>query len=217
MKKILLLCCLVLCGCRSLPASTYTFKATEKNDNYRYMFNNSYLSTFEKEVLYALHTRGPKIGTIKFSDHTIDSGSVDNALWLPPTILTFGIINLTGWPAYHQSITVHVKAEVYDNYDNLVDTYTAIASDWSFAACYYGFGPIDAHTRAYNGAYRKALKQVLADIHNDKELPNTLKALADKKNKEQKKKEAAMKSEKEKKEAEKKQHLNNVMTDLENL
>ena len=217
MKKLLLLACLILCSCRTLPADTYTFKTTQKNNNYRYVIDSKYLSIFDEEIQRSLRTTGTPIATVKISDQRISRGSVDNVLWLTPSILTLGIINLVGWPAYHESTSVRVKAEVYDNAGNLVDSYSSIGSDWSIAACYYGYDPGDAEKKAYNGAYKEALEQVLSDIYNDKELPKILKGIADKEIAERRKREAELKAEQEKIKAQKQKHLNNVMSDLENL
>jgi len=217
MKKYLLLACLILCSCRSLPADTYQFKTTQKNDNYRYVIDSKYPTVLEEEVTKSLRTTGPKIGTVKISDHIVSKGSGDNVLWFTPTVLTLGIINLAGWPAYHESMNVRVKADVYDNGGKLVDTFSAIGSDWSLAACYYGFDLSDAKVRAHSGAYKEALEQVLTEIYNDRELPLILKGVADKKIAEERKKKAEEKARQEKLEAQKKKHLNSVMSDVEDL
>ena len=206
MKKTFILLCLALCGCRSLPADTFMFETDQKNENYRYELDASSPYYLRSGVEQALKTRGQKIGKVVISDQKVTSGSGDNVLWLTPSVLTLGIINLVGWPAYHASETSRVTAKVYNTSNQLVDSYTAYDSDWSFAACYYGFEMGDSMQRAYSGAYKKALNKVLKQIKDDDELYNILKGRADK--------EVA---ERRKREAEKKKHLDNVMSDLENL
>lgn len=218
MKKIILLFLVVVCGCRSLPADTFEFDTIHKQRDYNYTIGETSTSwQLRLELKETMKTSGKNIGKIVISDKELTSGSGDNALWLPPSMLTFGIINLTGWPAYHESLTVLVEAKVYNTSGVLIDTFSAKASDWSVAACYYGFSPSGAHNRAYSGAYKKALDKVLSQIKNDDDLYNVLKKSADRAIAEQRKRDAEAKARAKKIEEQKKKHLNSVLSDLENL
>lgn len=145
-----------------------------------------------------------------------------------PSALSLGTLNLIGYPFGTEEYTVKVTANVYDLNGRHLREYSAIAEDWKFIACYYGYAPNQVQAAAYLSAYKEGLAEVLEKINNDAEFHTLLKKEAEtikkqnkqialKKKAEEAKRKALQQEAKRKQEAEKQEHLQNVLDELKDI
>lgn len=83
------------------------------------------------------------------------------------SILTFGFINLAGFPFASQSWTVELEARIYTLSQRPVKTYSFTSSDTEFGALYWGFvssSNTEADSELRETAYLKALLNALEKL-----------------------------------------------------
>lgn len=256
MKKILLLI-LFLTSCRSLTMEDYqTDIVPFKYQDYEFTLNvpddiyvitqtnigerakvdatQKYLSDVaydvNKEVISKIGNDDDTIGSIVVSQSVLNQKQGSLMTWLGsfPSILSLGTLNLIGYPFGTEEYTVEVVANVYDLNGKYLREYSAVAQDWKFIACYYGYSLNQVQAATYLSAYKEGLAEVLKKINNDDEFHTLLKKQAEtikkqnkqialKKKAEEAKKKAIEQEAKRKKEAKKQEYLKNVLDELNDI
>lgn len=256
MKKLLFLM-LFLTSCRSITMEDYqTDIAPFKYQDYEFTLNvpkNIYVITqtnvgerakidtrqqhlktvaydVNEEIIKKLSNNDNYIGSVVVSQDIFNrkQGALMTLFGSLPSALSFGTLNLIGYPFGTEEYTVKVTANVYDLNGRHLREYSVIAEDWKFIACYYGYAPDQVQAAAYLSAYKEGLAEVLEKINNDDEFHTLLKKEAEtikkqnkqialKKKAEEAKRKALQQEAKRKQEAEKQEHLQSVLDELKDI
>ena len=95
-----------------------------------------------------------------------------NALWLVPSCLTLGLLNILGFPAASQSFEVSVTLEVVDAAGHILGRYEGTGATTEYAAAWWGYSGVGAiahgfslERAAFFTALRNALQNAVDAFH----------------------------------------------------
>ena len=211
MKKLFCLLVLVLCSCRNLPDEYYE--------------NTVYADSAIDEVIEVDYSpNNLVIGKVGIKIKELNVGADENFLWTAPSVLTLGVLNTLGYPAYRHVRAYYVVGAVFDINGNVADVYSTIGEGSVWSGCYYGYSLEDGYKLAGYQARKNGIDNLMKEIYKDENLYKAAKVAAKnkimqlKKAEEKKKADIKKKAENEKrKTAEKKQHLKNVLDEVDDI
>ena len=218
----------------NVPENIYVITQTNVGERAKIDTRQQHLKTVaydvNEEIIKKLSNNDNYIGSVVVSQDIFNrkQGALMTLFGSLPSALSLGTLNLIGYPFGTEEYTVKVTANVYDLNGRHLREYSAIAEDWKFIACYYGYAPNQVQAAAYLSAYKEGLAEVLEKINNDAEFHTLLKKEAEtikkqnkqialKKKAEEAKRKALQQEAKRKQEAEKQEHLQNVLDELKDI
>jgi hypothetical protein len=83
------------------------------------------------------------------------------------SLLSFGAINLLGFPFAYEKASIDIDVEIYNLNNTLIGRYNGVGSDIKFSALYYGYDSQSALRLSRVRAFKKAMSEVKSKIAAD--------------------------------------------------
>jgi hypothetical protein len=106
-------------------------------------------------------------GSIKFEMTSSKYHRVCNLCLFLPSVLSFGTLNLIGYPFEGKSMELNFAATVFGRDGNFIARYDRTGQNTGWVAFYYGYDRKDALSAAVAGAVSNAITLLITDIQKD--------------------------------------------------